>query len=121
MPLQKILSSEREENGINLHAPAGTAVLAPWYGTIIYAAQYQSLGRIIIIDHGDSYHSVMSHLATILVRVGQKVTPSEAIGTVSSQDDPATLHYELRHHLSPIDPIAWFGDEQKQWALTSGG
>ena len=120
LPLQKILSSQREGDGINLTAPVGTAVLAPWYGTVIYAAQFQSLGRVMIIDHGDSYHSVMSHLATILVGIGQQVTPSEPLGTISSQDEPATLHYELRHHLSPIDPVTWF--EQKQWTLnTSGG
>ncbi len=104
--------------GIVLAAPEGTPVVAPAGGTILYAGQapakagatWRTLGKILVIAHGDALRTVYGHLGKTLVRPGQRVQRGDRIALVGRSGFAAgsRLHYEVRKlargRFLPVDP-----------------
>ena len=64
---------------------------------------------MMIIDHGHHYYTVYAHLEEVFKVKGDRVDQGEVIATVGdsgSMEGPA-LHFEVRHHGKPIDPLVW--------------
>ena len=64
---------------------------------------------MIIIDHGDHYYTIYAHAEEVFKNKGEMVEPGEVIATVGdsgSMIGPA-LHFEVRHHGKPEDPLNW--------------
>jgi murein DD-endopeptidase MepM/ murein hydrolase activator NlpD len=95
--------------GLEVHAPAGSAVRAVYAGRVAFAERYGPYGRIVILDHGDRYYTVSGNLDAIDVRVGQDVTAGERIGTVGDDGQGAMLYFEVRHGSQTVSPAAWLG------------
>lgn len=96
-------------NGIIIEAPKGQTVQAVHEGVVVFADWFKNYGKVMIIDHGDRYHSLIAHADRLLKRAGEKVKTGEVIATVgdtASQDGPK-LYFELRHHGQPVDPMQW--------------
>jgi murein hydrolase activator len=51
-------------------------------------------GQNVIITHG-SYKTVYSGLANVSVSVGDKVTSKQSLGTIQSDGEEYTLHFEV--------------------------
>ena len=96
-------------NGWDIRAKAGSSVQAVSSGRVAYANWLHGYGQVVIIDHGDSYHSIMAHLATITAKVGDEVTQGARIGSVGDTGSlrGTVLYFELRHRGMPIDPKSW--------------
>lgn len=64
---------------------------------------------MIIIDHGDSYYTVYAHLHELYKNKGDHVNTGEDIATVGDTGSMIgpVLHFEVRHHGKPLDPLAW--------------
>ncbi len=95
--------------GIEMHAPARTPVRAVYAGRVAFADHYGSLGRIVILDHGDRYYTVMGHLGSIDVRIGDDVSAGAKIGTVGDDVKDPKLYFEVRHGSSTLEPGPWLG------------
>jgi murein DD-endopeptidase MepM/ murein hydrolase activator NlpD len=95
--------------GLEVHAPAGSAVRAVYAGRVAFAERYGAYGRIVILDHGDRYYTVSGNLDAIEVRIGQDVTAGERIGTVGDEGQGAMLYFEVRHGSQTVSPAAWLG------------
>lgn len=94
--------------GLVYEARAGAAVVAPYDGRILFAGPFRGYGLILIIEHGEGYHSLLSGLGRIDGGVGQWVLAGEPVGAMS----PATegnprLYLELRRQGHPINPQPW--------------
>ncbi len=109
--------------------PAAT-VVAPWDGRVVFAGPFRHFGRILIIDHGEGYHSLIAGLAHIEARAGQWVLAGEPVGA-TGDDQPAsdprsgnnggggpsrgpgdraegpTVYVEFRRNGQPINPLPW--------------
>ena len=59
--------------GILIHASAGGQVVAPFDGRIEFAGPFRGYGQILIIEHGDGYHSLLAGLERIDGVVGHAV------------------------------------------------
>jgi len=100
--------------GIVIAGRDGTTVVAPYDGSVIYAGEFEGFGLILIIEHGDGYHTLLAGLGRIGLQVGQRVLAGEPVGTMrprsSSGDGGGSpeLYVELRHNGDPIDPLPWF-------------
>ena len=94
--------------GIDLEAAAGVEVDAPASGTVVMAGDCGGYGNCVVIDHGHSLATVSAHLSRVLVAVGQPVSDGQVIGLVGStgRSTGPHLHFEVRLHGAPIDPIA---------------
>jgi septal ring factor EnvC (AmiA/AmiB activator) len=114
--------------GLEMGAPAGTAVRAVFSGRVAFADRYDGFGQLVILDHGGHYYTLMGDLSSIDVRVGDDLSAGAKVGTVgiasaeeASSADVATtararskphspaLYFELRHGTSSLEPGPWFG------------
>jgi len=95
--------------GVEYQAPLGETVRAVADGRVRFAGWFRGYGKLVILDHGDSYFSVSGHLDEIEVEAGESVEAGEAIGAVGetgSLQGPL-LYFELRKGSDPLDPSLW--------------
>jgi murein DD-endopeptidase MepM/ murein hydrolase activator NlpD len=100
-------SSGQTNDGINIAAPAGTAVHAADSGTVIYTGnELAAFGNLVLIRHAGGWVTAYGHLAKIDVAKGSTVTQGQAIGTVGQTGSAPTpqLHFEIRQGAKPVDP-----------------
>lgn len=96
-------------SGWDLRAPPGTEVQAIAAGKVVYADWLKGYGQLVIVDHGEHYHSLVAHLGTLAVAVGDVVTQGQQLGTVGDTGSlrGTVLYFELRERGRPVDPADW--------------
>jgi septal ring factor EnvC (AmiA/AmiB activator) len=97
------------QSGINIKAERGEPIQAVHAGRVLFADWFKGYGNMIIIDHGDHYYTIYAHAEEVFKTKGEMVEPGEVIATVGdsgSMIGPA-LHFEVRHHGKPEDPLNW--------------
>jgi len=97
-------------NGINLKVEKGTDVRSIFHGKVLYTGTLEGYGKIIIIGHGDDYHSLYGHLDKIRAEMGDWVKEGTVIGESGDTGSllGATLYLEIRHKGKPVEPTRWF-------------
>jgi len=100
-------ASGESSKGITLATRPGAEVVAPFDGRVVFAGAFRGYGRILIIRHGDGYHSLVAGLDRIDSSVGQWLTAGEPIGRMSAGEARPRLYLELRHDGQPINPLPW--------------
>ncbi|MEA1912274.1 MAG: peptidoglycan DD-metalloendopeptidase family protein [candidate division WOR-3 bacterium] len=93
--------------GIDIRADWGTDIKAVAPGRVVYSDNFLGYGKIILIEHGEGFISLYSHLSTITVENGNEVTEGTVIGKVGetgSAKEP-TLHFEIRKSGKAINPM----------------
>ncbi|EDP66544.1 F0F1 ATP synthase subunit beta [alpha proteobacterium BAL199] len=98
--------------GLVIGTRSAATVVAPYDGTVIYAGAFEGFGLILIIEHGEGYHTLLAGLGRIDLQVGQRVLAGEPVGAMRSQQagggtGSPELYVELRHNGDPIDPLPW--------------
>lgn len=95
--------------GLDLRAPLGTPVRAVAEGRVAFAGELRGYGKLLILDHGDDYHTVLAHLATLDREVGERVQAGEVVGGVGDTGSlkGAYLYFEIRKRGVPTDPSVW--------------
>jgi murein DD-endopeptidase MepM/ murein hydrolase activator NlpD len=66
--------------GLDFEVPAGTAVLAPAAGTVLFAGPLLLSGQTVVIDHGQGVISTLFHLSRVDVGAGQVLEPRSQVG-----------------------------------------
>lgn len=97
------------QNGIDIRAAAGSTVRAVAAGTVAYAGWFKGYGNLVIVDHGDGYHTLVAHLASMSTAMGEDVEGGTLLGTVGDTGSlkGTYLYFEVREHGRPVDPRAW--------------
>jgi murein hydrolase activator len=97
------------QKGLDIHAPEGAPVRAIASGKVVYAGWLVGYGNVLILDHGDGYHSLMAHLRETWRAVGQGVQAGDQLGTVGDTGSlkGAYLYFELRQKGMAVDPVPW--------------
>jgi len=97
------------QNGLDIAAPAGAPVRAVAGGRVVHAGWFKGYGNLIILDHGDGYHSLVAHLAGMQTAMGEEVQAGTVLGTVGDSGSlkGPYLYFEIREHGRPIDPRPW--------------
>jgi len=96
-------------NGIDIRTEDGAEVKAVSDGKVVYAGTLRGYGKIVIIDHGHQYYSLVSRLTEIDKSEGDLVRRGEKIGSMSEQEGiiGEGLHFEIRHGTKPQNPLKW--------------
>ncbi len=97
-------------NGIGIAAAVGTPVRAVEAGRVRLVGQFGTYGLTIVLEHGNGYYSIYSHLNSAAVKLGTAVVKAETIGTVGGQnsDYGPHLHFEIRgENQIALDPADW--------------
>ncbi len=104
-----IFSPQGREHGIGIAAPEGAKIQAIFGGRVAYAAWFKGYGNLLVIDHGEGYHSVAAHASRLLKKVGDEVRMGEAVALVGSTGsiEGPMLYFEIRYHGTALDPLTW--------------
>jgi len=100
-------SGDGLNKGIDFAGARGQVVLAAASGRVVYAGSgLRGYGKLIIIRHGKTLLSAYAHNARILVVEGQAVARGQAVAEMGDSDtDRVKLHFEIREHGKPVDPL----------------
>jgi murein DD-endopeptidase MepM/ murein hydrolase activator NlpD len=120
--------------GVDIAAPAGSPVVAPGSGTVVFAGKvrhrrsfagwFWRLGNLVVISHGRAGATVYGHLSKIDVHRGQRVKRGDRLGAVGATGWALSpqLHYEYwrltGQTLRPSDPL-FAGLDQRLGRLVS--
>jgi septal ring factor EnvC (AmiA/AmiB activator) len=91
--------------GVTIQTRADARVVAPFDGTVAFAGPFRGYGLLLIIEHTDGYHSLLSGMARLDVGVGQALKAGEPVGVMGG--DAPTLYVELRRKGRTINPLPW--------------
>jgi len=93
--------------GLDMSAPPGTPVFAPADGVVSFVGYDSGYGKLVSIDHGYGVVTRYGHNSRTFVEQGQPVHRGDVISAVGStgRSTGAHLHYEVRVHGVPVDPI----------------
>jgi septal ring factor EnvC (AmiA/AmiB activator) len=97
-------------NGVGIAAPVGTPVKSVGAGKVRLVGQFGTYGLTIVLEHGNGYYSVYSHLQSAGVKLGTAVAKGDVLGTVGGEnsDYGPHLHFEIRgENQVALDPTAW--------------
>jgi septal ring factor EnvC (AmiA/AmiB activator) len=97
-------------DGIDIAAPVGTAVRAVARGRVDFANDdYEGVGGMIVLNHGNGYYTIYSHLSEVSVGSGTEVQPGAVIGRTGETGSlkGPMLHFEVRKGSSPLNPESW--------------
>jgi murein hydrolase activator len=102
----------------------GGQVVSPCDGWIVYAGEFRTYGKLLIVNAGGGYHILLAGLSQIDVQFGQFVLTGEAVGVMSSvgkalqgtkaQDNGPVLYVEFRKDGRSIDPDPWWSDASRK-------
>lgn len=107
-PFYRTLKSHQ---GVDYTVGEGSSIFATADGVVKEVSDKNStLGKTIIIDHGNGYQTSYSHLLSVGVKRGQKVQRGDiiALSGNSGLSLAPHLHYEIRYNDMRIDPIHYF-------------
>jgi septal ring factor EnvC (AmiA/AmiB activator) len=95
--------------GIDIQAKSGTEVRAIYTGVIGMITYLSGYGNTIILDHGDGYYTVYSHLEEIYVEKEQLVESGSVIGLVgdSGSLEGTMLHFAVFANQRAENPESW--------------
>ncbi len=102
-------SSGSRWDGLLYQAKAGQGVKAPAAGVVKFAKDHKTLGKLLIIDHGNNLYTLFAHNDHLEVKFGELVVVGQTIakaGQTGNLNDPA-LYFELRVNGEPVDPLLW--------------
>ena len=77
-----------QHRGIDLAAPAGSAVRAPAAGIVTFQGTVPTHGRIVSILTPDGYSVTLTHLGETIVSRGETVEEGQQVGTVGPSGTP---------------------------------
>ena len=88
---------KRPHFGMDIAAPTGTPVIAPWSGKVVLAEPdlYYS-GGTLIIDHGLGVTSTYIHLSKLHVKVGEEITQGQDIAAIGATGRVTGPHLDWR-------------------------
>jgi murein DD-endopeptidase MepM/ murein hydrolase activator NlpD len=100
-------ASGRQNDGINVAAPAGTPVRATENGVVVYAGnELRGYGNLLLVRHAEGWTSAYAHNSRLLVGRGATVARGQVIAEVGQSGNVTRpqSHFELRRGAEAVDP-----------------
>ncbi len=97
------------QSGIDIKVERGEPVRSVFKGEVIFSEWLKGYGNLLIIDHGENYYTLYAHVQEFFKQKGEKVDTGEVIATAGDTGSikGLCLHFEVRHHGKPMDPLKW--------------
>lgn len=78
-------------------------------GKIVFSDWFKGYGNLVIINHGEGYHTLYGNLSETFLKVGDIIKVSEVVGRVGVSGilNAPSLYFEVRFKGKPLDPMHW--------------
>ncbi len=95
-------------SGVEICATKGTEVRAIFDGEVTGIAVSPTGGKLVIVKHGE-YLSVYCNLTAVQVKMGQKVSLKQPIGTILYDEDESksSMNFQIWKGQKTMDPSGW--------------
>ena len=97
-------------DGIDISVPSGTPVHAVARGRVDFANEdYEGVGGMVVLNHGDGYYTIYSHLSEVSVATGTEIQAGVVLGRSGEEGSlkGPVLHFEVRKGSTPLNPESW--------------
>lgn len=106
------IRSRDNHKGLDIAAPAGTAIMSSAEGTVIFSGYgsntngYSGYGNTVAVKSNNSVIILYAHCSALYVRTGQKVSQGQVIAAVGSTGISTGnhLHFEIRYNGRAVNP-----------------
>jgi len=97
------------KSGIEFRAKPENEAAAVAGGRVVYTGMYEGYGFVVIIDHGDGYHSLYGNLTGSTLSKGNIVIQGSSVGWLvkSLILNAPSLYFEIRQKGKPVDAMSW--------------
>ena len=103
-----LISKGQRRKGLEIQTQPGAQVVSPYNGRIVFSGPFRGYGHLLIIEHGEGYHSLLAGMARIEGSVGQWLLAGEPVGIMARpRSGKPSLYMELRRNGRPINPNPW--------------
>lgn len=92
--------------GLDIATSTGTPIKVVANGTVIFAAEKGSYGKIVKVEHENGVQTWYAHCSKLYVKSGDKVSAGETIAAVGSTGNStgSHLHLEIRINGKAVNP-----------------
>ena len=96
-------------SGAYIQPKEDTLAKAVFRGKVVFAEWFKGYGQLVIINHGEGYHTLYGSLSEIFTNVGDIIKVNQVIGRVGDSGvlNTPSLYFELRYKGKPLDPLQW--------------
>ena len=96
-------------SGAYIQSDSDSFAKAVYTGKVVFAEWFKGYGQLVIVNHGEGYHTLYGSLSEIFTKVGDIIKEKQTIGRVGNSGimNMTGLYFELRYKGKPLDPIQW--------------
>ena len=102
--LGEVSASGVRSRGLSIATQAGAQVVAPANGRVVFTGPYRGFGNILIIEHSGGWTTLITHMITSSVKVGDPLVAGDPVGRTGAGRPVVTI--ELRKNGEPQDITA---------------
>lgn len=98
-------------DGVDIVAPAGTPIVAPARGRVVFAGRMGDGAEVVVIAHDNGLVSLYAHLDAATVKAGDLVEAGDRIGGegLTGITTGFHLHWAVYKNGEPVDPLSTLG------------
>lgn len=102
-------------NGIHIQTDAKADARSIYEGKVLFAEWFKGFGQLVIINHGDGYHSLYGNLSEIFSHAGDIIKENQVLGKVGTSGLLNTygLYFEIRYKGKPLNPTQWLKNKRR--------
>ena len=103
------LKTVTENTGIDIRGSEGTEVRSIYDGIVTTVTYIRGYGNTVILDHGDGFYSVYTHVMDVEVEENSYVNARDIIAHVgdSGSLEGTKLHFEIWGNKDKLNPELW--------------
>lgn len=96
-------------NGVHIQTYSNSEARTVSEGKVIFAEWFKGFGQLVIVNHGNGYHTLYGNLSEIFSHVGDIIRENQVIGKVGTSGilNAPGLYFEIRYKGKPLDPAQW--------------
>lgn len=100
------LGTDYDSQGLEIKVGKDRPVRAVCPGKVVFANNFKGYGKLMIVDHGESYYTLYARASVLKKQVGDRVDKGDLLALSGYAGDD-TLYFEIRHGGTPLDPMTW--------------
>jgi septal ring factor EnvC (AmiA/AmiB activator) len=96
-------------NGIYIATHESALAVAVHKGEVVFADWFKGYGQLVVLNHGEGYHSLYANLSEIFLKQGDIIESKGRIGKVgeSGMLNRSSLYFEIRYKGKALNPTQW--------------